>query len=277
MTAHNETSTSAAHGSHTTVARPARVYDVLLGGKDNYRPDREASAAMVAALPTLPAMVRANRAFLGRAVRHLVADHRIVQFLDLGCGLPSVDPVHEVAHQIDPTARVVCCDNDPLVLAHCRALLTNGATAGQIEVMAGDVRDPHALLGHPVLGATVDDTRPVAVMLVSLLMYFTDEEVHRLIGAVVEAMPPGSVLTVSHPTADFDPDAVGAAVAAARHRGVIYRPRTRTEVERLFAGLDLLDPGVVPLLDWRPTVPEPDPERVYYWAGMARIPGHASP
>lgn len=267
---------SNANAPNTSLAHPARIYDYLLGGKDNYAPDRAAADAMIAQLPTIPTMARANRAFLGRAVTKLVTEHRINKFLDIGCGLPTVESVHQVAQALDPTARVVYVDNDPLVLAHSRALL-GGTSAGQIEVVCGDARDPHGLLADPVLAATLDDHRPVGVMLTSLLMYFTDAEVEKLLGALAHTMPAGSYLTISHPTADFDPHTVAAAVTAAENAGVTYQPRTRAHIEHLLSDLDLLEPGITPLLDWPTPEAHPDPKSVYYWAAVAQIPLEGTP
>lgn len=254
-----------------TTPHPARVYNVFLGGKDNYPPDRAAAEAMMTMLPAIPTMARANRAFLGRAVRHLVADHGVRQFLDIGCGLPAVDPVHAVAGTIEPGTRVVYVDNDPLVLAHARALLA-GSEPGQVTVIPGDARHPDELLAQPAVVA-LDHSAPIAVMLVSVLMYFTDEEVARLIDSLVTRMPSGSYVTISHPTLEFDSTGAAAdAVAAGKRTGIHYIPRDHVELESLLGGLEILDPGIVPLLSWRPAVTDPDPHHVFYWAAMARIP-----
>lgn len=251
----------------TAVAHPARVYDYLIGGKDNYAPDRALGDAMAAEMPRLPEMLRANRDFLGRAVAHLVGERGIRQFLDVGSGIPVGRPVHEVAQEIDPTARVVYVDNDPVVLAHSRALLV-GDPRGRTAFVEADARDPEAILADPAVAATLDRTQPVALMLVSVLMYFDDETAHHLVRTLLSGLPPGSHLTISHPTSDFDPDVSRRAARAGAEGGISYHNRSRAEVERFFAGLDLVDPGIVPMLAWRPGIAHPDPHRVLYWVGM---------
>jgi SAM-dependent methyltransferase len=256
----------------TTRAHPARVYDYLIGGKDNFAADRRAADAMTSQLPGLPAMVRANRQFLHRAVRHLVADLGLRQFLDIGSGIPTACNVHQVAQDVDQEARVVYVDNDPVVAAHSRALLT-GVRPGSTAFIHADATDPTALLADPVLTDTLDLTEPVALMLVSVLMYFDDRTARGLVDSVLDVLPSGSYLALSHPTADFAPDAAERAVAAARAGGLRYLPRTHDQVAALFAGLDLVEPGIVPMLAWRPdevSGPRRDDRSVYYWAGVGR-------
>jgi O-methyltransferase involved in polyketide biosynthesis len=263
-------------GIDTSRAHPARVYDYLLGGKDNFAADRAAADAMTMQLPSLPTMIRANRQFLYRAVRHLVVDFGIRQFLDVGSGIPTACNVHQVAQEVDPGARVVYVDNDPVVATHSRALLS-GAHPGSTAFILADAADPAAILADPAIAATLDLTEPVALMLVSVLMYFDDATTRAMLDTLLAALPPGSLLTVSHPTADFDPQTVGRAVAAAEQGGLTYVPRSAAEIAALCAGLELVDPGIAPLLAWRP-----DPARgrgrgrddrsVYYWVAMARKP-----
>jgi O-methyltransferase involved in polyketide biosynthesis len=254
-----------------TVAHPARVYDFLIGGKDNYAPDRALAEAMTARLPGLPEMLRANRDFLGRAVRHLVAERGVTQFLDIGSGIPTAANVHQVAQRIDPSARVVYVDNDPMVLAHARALMV-GTPQGRTAFVAGDANDPRAILADPVVFGTLDRERPVALMLVSLLMYFPDDVAHEIVRVLLDALPSGSHLTISHPTVDFDPTGGADAAEAGAGGGIAYHNRTRDEVERFFAGLDLVEPGIVPMLEWRPGIAHPRPRSVYYWVGMGTKP-----
>ena len=256
-----------------TRAHPARVYDYLLGGKDNFAADREAADAMTLRLPGLPTMTRANRAFLRRAVHHLVADVGIRQFLDIGSGIPTACNVHEVAQAIDPGARVVYVDNDPTVAAHSRALLTD--TPGfRTAFVVGDATDPEGLIAELESQRVLDLTRPVALMLVSVLMYFDDETVRHIVGTLLDALPAGSHLTISHPTADFDPEVVAGAVAAAQATGLTYIPRSDAQLAELLTGLELVEPGIVPLLAWRPDgdLPVRDERAVYYWAAMGRTP-----
>jgi O-methyltransferase involved in polyketide biosynthesis len=256
-----------------TRAHPARVYDYLLGGKDNFAADRAAGDAMILQLPSLPTMARANRAFLRRAVHHLVADRGIRQFLDIGSGIPAVCNVHQVAQATDATARVVYVDNDPAVAAHSRALLTDTPDPGT-GFLAADATDPDELVADLRAQGVLDLTRPVALLLVSVLMYFDDETVRRIVRTLMAALPSGSHLTISHPTADFDPDVVAGAVAAGRAAGLTYIPRSDAQLAELFADLELVEPGVVPLLAWHPDtdLPTRDVHGVYYWVGMARKP-----
>jgi hypothetical protein len=253
---------------------PARVYDYLLGGKDNFAVDRRAADAMTMQLPSLPRMTRANRQFLRRAVRYLAGELGMRQFLDIGSGIPTACNVHQVAQDTAPGARVVYVDNDPAVAAHSRALLC-GARQDSTAFVLADATDPAAVLADPALTATLDLTRPVALMLVSVLMYFDDPTAHTIIETLLDALPAGSCLTISHPTADFAPDAAGRAVDAAREGGLTYLPRSEAEVRGLLAGLRLVEPGVVPILAWRPEPtrgPHVDERSAYYWGAMARKP-----
>ena len=260
---------------NTNVAHPARVYDYWLGGKDNFPADRALAEHIVQAIPTMRAMARANRAFLTRAVRYLAGEAGIRQFLDIGTGIPTSPNVHEVAQAVAPDARVVYVDNDPIVLAHARALLAS-QNVGETAFILGDLRKPQAILDHPTLRMTLDLTQPVAVLLVAVLMYFRDSEDPNpagMVSTLLGPMPPGSYLAVTHPTADFDPQAMAGAVAAAEQAGVTLEPRSRAETEALFAGLELVEPGVVPVLAWRPDAEPPaDPHSAYYWAGVGRKP-----
>jgi O-methyltransferase involved in polyketide biosynthesis len=257
----------------TSVAHPARVYDYWLGGKDNFAPDRALGDAIMAAVPTIRLMARANRAFLGRAVRYLAGEAGIRQFLDIGTGIPTVGNTHEVAQEVAPDARVLYVDNDPIVLAHARALMTSHP-AGATAFIQADLREPQKILADPAVAATLDLDRPVALMLVAVLMYFRDEEDPRaMVSELVDALPSGSYVAVTHPTADFNPAEMAGAVAAAEHGGVTLVPRSRAETEAFLAGLDLVEPGVVPVLAWRPdSEPPTDPHSAYYWAGIGRKP-----
>jgi hypothetical protein len=252
-------------------AHPARVYDYFLGGKDNYAADREAAAA----LADIPRMARANRDFLRRAVERLVGGHRVRQLIDIGSGIPTSPTVHEVAQEIDPAARVVYVDNDPLVGAHSRALLASTAQ-GAIEFVLADVTDPGAVVGDPRLQAVVDLAEPVGLLLVSVLMYFTDDVVREVVDALVGALAPGSFMVISHPTADFAPEVVARAAAVGRtSSGLTYIARSRAPVERLFTGLELCPPGVVAMPEWHPRAcavgsGSAGAAASTHWAGMAR-------
>ena len=260
---------------NTNEAHPARVYDYWLGGKDNFPADRALAEHIMQAIPTMRAMAAANRAFLTRAVRYLAAEAGIRQFLDIGTGIPTSPNVHEVAQAVAPDARVVYVDNDPIVLAHARALLKS-QNIGETAFILADLHEPQAIVDHPTLGATLDLTQPVAVMMVAVLMYFRDTEdpnPYGMVSTLLEPMPSGSYLAVTHPTADFDPQAMAGAVAAAEQAGVTLVPRSRAETEAFFTGLELVEPDVVPVLAWRPDgEPPAEPHSAYYWAGIGRKP-----
>jgi hypothetical protein len=257
---------------NTDVAHPARVYDYWLGGKDNFPADRALAEHIMEAIPTMRTMAAANRAFLSRAVRYLAEEAGIRQFLDIGTGIPTSPNVHEVAQAVAPDCRVVYVDNDPIVLAHARALLTS-QEAGETSFIGADLRQPKSILDHPTLTSTLDLSQPVAVMLVAVLMYFRDTDnpnPFEMVATLLDAMPSGSYLAITHPTADFNAEAMGGAVAAAERSGVTLVPRNQAETEEFFAGLEVVDPGVTPVLSWRPDEPPDDPRSAYYWAGIAR-------
>jgi hypothetical protein len=259
---------------NTDVAHPARVYDYWLGGKDNFPADRALAEMMIQAIPNMRGLAAANRAFLRRAVRYLAAEAGVRQFLDIGTGIPTSPNVHEVAQEAAPGTRVVYVDNDPIVLAHARALLTS-QDAGETAFIMADLREPKSILDHPTLAATLDLTQPVAVMLVAVLMYFRDTDdpnPFEMVATLMEPMPSGSYLAVTHPTPDFNPEETAHAVAAAEAAGITLVPRGQAEIARFFSGLDVVDPGVTPVLSWRPDAPPDDPRSAYYWAGVARKP-----
>jgi O-methyltransferase involved in polyketide biosynthesis len=232
-------------------AHPARVYDCWLGGKDHYEADREAAEQVAAALPTIRATVRANRAFLRRAVQYLAGEVGIRQFLDIGTGLPTADNTHEVAQSIAPDTRIVYVDNDPTVLAHARALLTStpeGATA----YIDADLRDTPAILRQAA--EVLDFGQPIAVMVLAVMQYVPDSSrPHQIISRLKDAMPAGSYLAMSDSTRDLDPGRVaeGAARLNSRLGSTQITPRSRQEFARFFDGLDLVDPGLVPIPQWR--------------------------
>jgi hypothetical protein len=259
---------------NTNVAHPARVYDYWLGGKDNFPADRALAEMMIQAIPNMRGLAAANRAFLRRAVRYLAGEAGVRQFLDIGTGIPTSPNVHEVAQAAAPGSRVVYVDNDPIVLAHARALLTS-QDAGETAFIMADLREPKTILDHPTLTATLDLDQPVAVLLVAVLMYFRDSDhpnPFEMVAAVLEPMPSGSYLAITHPTPDFNPEETATAVAAASAAGITLVPRGQAEIERFFTGLDMVEPGVVPVLSWRPDEPAADPRSAYYWAGVARKP-----
>jgi len=254
-------------------AHSARVYDYWLGGKDNFAADRALGDAIIAAVPTTRFAARANRSFLGRAVRYLAAEAGVTQFLDIGTGIPTAGNTHEVAQAAVPRARVVYVDHDPIVLAHARALMTS-SPAGATAFIKADLRDPGKILADPELRSTLDLGRPVALMLIAVLHFLTKQDNPRgLVAELLDALPSGSYLTIAHLTADFNPEEAVTALAASRQSGVTYVPRTAAEVAALFDGLDLVDPGVVPLLTWRPDDGAPqDPLAARMYAAMGRKP-----
>ncbi len=258
----------------TSRAHTARVYDFLIGGKNNFAADRELAKKVVAAHPTVATGMRQNRAFLGRAVQYLTAEAGIRQFLDIGTGLPTANNVHEVAQRIAPSSRVVYVDNDPLVLAHARALLTS-APEGRTAYIDADLRDPEAILSDPVLREVLDFGQPIALMLVAILHFILDEErPGEIVKTLVDALPPGSFLVASHFTAEHN-QAVTTAVRAARGDGLVSLPRDSHEFAQIaFSGLDLVPPGVVLVSEWRPADqgPRPTPGEVACYGGLARKP-----
>ena len=259
---------------NTGVAHGARVYDYWLGGRDNFAADRALGDAIVTAIPSAASGARANRAFLGRAVRYLAGEAGIRQFLDIGTGIPTAGNTHEVAQAAAPDSRVVYVDNDPIVLAHARALMTSDP-AGATEYLMEDLREPGKILAHPALRRTLDLGQPVGLMLVAILHFFRDQQNPRaLLAELLDALPPGSYLTASHLTADFtDLGQMDRATAAGQKAGVTYVPRSQNEFAAFFTGLDLVDPGVVPILAWRPDGGAPqDPRGAAIYAAMGRKP-----
>jgi SAM-dependent methyltransferase len=263
----------AAAGVDVNAPQSARVYDFLLGGKDNFAADRAVGAALIDLVPSLPIQVRANRAFLARAVRYLVGEAGIRQFLDIGTGIPTANNVHEVAQEIAPESSVLYVDYDPVVLAHARALMSGSATGKTAFIMA-DLREPESIITNPSLASTLNLGEPVALMLVGILHHVRDDDdPDRIVATLLDALPSGSYLTITHPSADFDPEAMVPLAATAEQSGIPYVPRSRSEVERFFAGLELVEPGVVPLLAWRPDADtSTDINSVYGWAAVGRKP-----
>jgi trans-aconitate methyltransferase len=244
----------------TTKAHPARVYDVFLGGKDNYPADRNAAAAALAANPRGYLDVRHNRDFMRRAVTTLATDEGIRQFLDIGTGLPTQDNVHQIAQRIAPDTRVVYVDNDPIVLAHARALLTSGPE-GRTDYIDADLADPAQILEHA--RKTLDFDQPIALVLAAVLHFVAEPEAYDIVGELVDALPSGSRLVLSHLTEDLNPENIRAVQRTYTERGFTFVLRSRAEVERFFVenGLTLDEPGVVPAHRWRPDGGAPVPEQ----------------
>ena len=251
-----------------SAAHPARMYNYYLSGKTHFAADREAADKVLAVLPEGRDMAIANRAFLGRVVRFL-AGQGISQFLDIGTGIPSPGSTSDVLHELNPAARVVYVDNDPIVIVHARALL---AGSGTVSVVPGDLREPAGLLADPAVRNVLDFTSPMAVLLVAVLHFIRDqEEPERIVDQLKEAMPAGSYLAISHGTQDFSPQRAAAAVRGYDHASAPFVLRSREQVAGLLSGLDLVEPGLVQLPFWRPDGSDGgDPSKIWLYAGVGR-------
>jgi DNA-binding HxlR family transcriptional regulator len=258
------------------VAHPARRYDYWLGGKDNFAADRQSAEEFERLVPGLRAGVRANREVLGRIVRHLTAEQGIRQFLDIGTGLPTAHNTHDVAQSVAPSSRVVYVDNDPLVLTHARALLTSTAE-GRTAYIDADLRSPRTILDSAEVRDTLDFSRPVALLLVAVLHFIPgDGVVEPMVQELVDALPEGSFLAVTHLTHDFLPPAVVASHEEMQKSGRSdFWMRSKAEVSGLFSGLEILSPGVVPPTQWRPDADTEDYDLAVIngWAAVGRKAG----
>jgi S-adenosyl methyltransferase len=253
---------------------PARVYDYLLGGKDNFAADREAAQRGLQANPDSRIPPRENRLFLRRAVRFL-AEQGIDQFLDIGTGIPSAPNVHHVAQEINPRARVVYVDNDPIVLAHARALLTSHPD-GRTDYIAADLRDVDSILGSPVLRDALDLDRPVGLLLIAILHFIGDEhEPATIVERLLAALPSGSYLALSHLTGDFRPEAWEQITEVYRRQGVTMQVRSQPQIARFLTGLDMVEPQLQIVSRWRPEPgdePVPSDAQVSVYGAVARKP-----
>jgi len=252
----------------TSVPHIARVYDYWLGGKDNFAADRELGEQALQAYPKLVFSVRANRAFLARAVRFLAAEAGIRQFLDIGTGIPTADNTHEVAQRVAPESRIVYVDNDPIVLLHAQALLTS-KPEGVCAYVDADLRDPDAILA--AAADTLDFSQPVAVMLLAILQFASDDKVNAIMRRLIEGCAPGSFVTLSHPASDIDAEPHGEMVRRMNQSLTEHATlRDRAAVTRLFAGLELVEPGVVRAPEWRPASDHYAASPAVLWVGVAR-------
>jgi len=246
---------SGAGGIDTSVPNVARIYDYMLGGKDNFAADREAAQQLLAAVPDIAGMVRDNRSFIGRVVRFLAGEAGIRQFLDLGAGLPTQSCVHEMAQAVAPDACVVYVDNDPVVCTHGQALL---GSAGRIAVVLGDLRQPAEILRHPQVLDMLDFSRPVGLLCASTLHFVPDEEKpHQIVAEYRDHLAPGSYLAITHgtlgDTPEEDPtDNVGTVTRVYENASAHLHVRSLPEIERFFDGFELVEPGVVWMTEWRP-------------------------
>jgi len=255
----------------TSVAHVARVYNYWLGGKDNFAADRAAGEQASKAFPEIGLSARSNRSFLARAVRFLAGECEVRQFLDIGTGIPSANNTHEVAQSVAPTARIVYVDNDPIVLTHARALLTSDP-AGATDYIDADLRDPRGILA----GAErlLDFSRPVAVMLMAVLQHLDDEDdPYRIVETLLEPLPPGSYLAMSHPAKDINAEAM-ARMAESLNKMMAEKVtfRDNAAAARFFDGLELVEPGMVQASKWRPISESEAASPAALWAGVARKP-----
>jgi hypothetical protein len=256
----------------TSVAHPARTWDYWLGGKDHFPADREAAEAAEALLPSMPRIARADRAFLGNVVRFMAGEAGVRQFLDIGTGLPTADNTHEVAQRTAAQARIVYVDNDPIVLTHARALLTS-SPEGKCDYIDADVRDVDRILDRAA--ATLDFAKPVALMLLGMLLYVPDaDDPWGIVARLLAAVPSGSYLALSHGASDVDPErSTPFADTFNEHSAAPLTLRTQAEVTRFFDGTDILEPGIVQIHRWRVSPDTPGfQENLIAYCGLGRKP-----
>ena len=258
----------------TTVAHSARIYDYILGGTENFETDRKAAEAAIARNPAMAVGMRANRGVMRRMTAYLAAEAGLRQFLDIGSGLPTSPNMHEIAQRIGPGSRVAYVDNDPIVLAHSRPLLVS-TPEGACAYIDADARNPEMILADPRLTATIDLSQPVALMLFGILHFLPDsDDPQSVVARYLEALPSGSYLAIQHPTTDFYPPGVGSQ-SAYRGAGIPFQYRSKDEFARFLDGLELVDPGITPMAEWRPELepgPQPSPSQAGAYAALARKP-----
>ena len=253
-----------------SVAHIARVYNYWLGGKDHFTADRIAGENTIAVYPGIRLSARANRAFLARAVRYLAGTEGIRQFLDIGTGLPTANNTHEIAQATATDSRIVYVDNDPLVLAHARALLTS-SREGATAYLDADLRDTEKILLQAA--DTLDFSQPVAIMLIAILHYIPDAaEAREIVAQLLGAVPPGSFLTISHAGSDLFPDQIAAFEKRLNEHlpGDQHVARTRAAVAKFFDGTQLLAPGVVRVSEWRPASADESAVPTTLWGGVGQ-------
>ncbi|MFC9843780.1 SAM-dependent methyltransferase [Streptomyces sp. NPDC060223] len=250
----------------TSKAHPARVYDWLLGGKDNYPVDEALGEKLPAEARDA---ARQNRQFMHRAAAWL-AGQGIDQFLDIGTGIPTQPNLHQIVQKIAPAAKVVYTDNDPIVLRHAEALLISSAE-GATDYIQADVRQPDAILERA--RAVLDFDRPIALSLIALMHFITDEQdAHGIVRNLIATLPSGSYLVLSHAASDLYPELAAQVTAQYAKGGIALAFRTRPEVNRFFDGLELVEPGLTTAPEWFKTTPAPEPEGSGIYAAVARIP-----
>ncbi|HEY6313255.1 MAG TPA: SAM-dependent methyltransferase [Streptosporangiaceae bacterium] len=255
-----------------SVPNVARIYDYLLGGKDNYSADREAAVELVRLIPDALRACHNNRQFLQRTVRFLTTDASVSQFIDIGTGLPTRGNVHEVAQSIKPDARVLYVDYDPVVISHAQALL---AKTPLVVAINRDLREPRQIITHPALQALIDLDKPFAILLIAVLHFIPDEDdPHGIVDELKAAMPSGSYLVVSHVTADEIPAQVTTKVRELYDRTTApATPRTRSDIERFFDGMEIIAPGLTDVTAWRTAINLPtEANRTLFYGGIGRKP-----
>lgn len=240
-----------APGIDTSTAHAARIWNYLLGGKDHYQADRDAAEQFIAVMPGVIDLARADRGFLGRAVRYLAGEAGIRQFLDIGTGLPTVNNTHEVAQATVPQCRIVYVDNDLLIMAHARALLTS-TSQGVTDYIHADLRDTDTILEEAA--RTLDFTQPLALMLLGIMEHIVDnDEAYAIVNRLLDALPSGSYLVLGDPAAEIGSEAMAEAIRLWNENATPpIKARSRQEVARFFDRLELLEPGVVSASLWRP-------------------------
>ncbi|MBL7489785.1 SAM-dependent methyltransferase [Frankia sp. AgB1.9] len=253
------------------------MYDYYLGGKDNFPADRQAAEQVRLAMPEVVHGAVQNRAFLVRAIRYLAAEAGVRQFLDIGTGIPTRPNLHEVAQSAAPQSRLVYVDNDPIVLAHARALLVS-SPQGATAYLDADFREPQRILTSPEVVEILDLAEPVGLSLGALLPFIPEQaDPEGIVRQLMDALPSGSYLTLTYLTTDFSPTEVTRTVDIYRAQDIPVHPRTHDDVLRFFGGFDLVDPGLTPLHRWRPdtgTAVQPEAEEggQLAYAGVARKP-----
>ncbi|GAA3747483.1 SAM-dependent methyltransferase [Salinactinospora qingdaonensis] len=255
-----------------TTPSAARLYDFYLGGKDNFPADRQAGNDLLARIPEVRTMAQANRLWLRRVVRYLVAEAGVRQFIDIGSGLPTADNTHEIAHRHDPQARVVYVDHDPIVLAHARALLAEDPVT--TDVVQADLREPHTILRAPQTQRLIDPEQPVAILLVAVLHFLRDQDgPHEILAQLREELAPGSFLAVSHVENDTMPERAELLEQLYAATSSPGQTRGYAEIAGFFEGFELVDPGLCHVSDWRPDPDEPyyPPEQAWGYGGLGRL------
>ena len=255
----------------TTVPHTARVWNYWLGGKDHFPADREVGDQVLLAMPDVPDAARADRAYMTRAVRYLAGELGVRQFLDIGTGLPTANNTHTVAQAVAPESRIVYVDNDPLIMAHARALLTT-SPEGATDYIHADLRDPEVILKEAQ--RTLDFTKPIALTLLGVLNHILDDQAYAIVGRLMDALPSGSYLVISHPTAEVRGEEVLEAMRLWNEGGATpIRARNPQELARFFEGLELLEPGLVSVSMWRPDPSDiGEPEPVHGYGAVGRKP-----